>query len=140
MPTSRDLAIFVQTMTTTTIALRCGWSAGNSTRNFMLGVPVPVQSNSMLGTVLEAGKLRVPIPDSHAFASWYHIGMVVYDQLSGDGSNLIPSLQSLVGGEREPGYKAKMAVAGEGSGPTFCVGDCFQSFSKLELRGKAAGL
>ena len=92
MPTSRDLAIFVQTMTTTTIALRCGWSAGNSTRNFMLGVPVPVQSNSMLGTVLEAGKLRVPIPDSHAFASWYHIGMVVYDQLSGDGSNLIPSL------------------------------------------------
>ena len=92
MPTSRDLAIFVQTMTTTTIALRCGWSAGNSTRNFMLGVPVPVQSNSMLGTVLEAGKLTVPIPDSHAFASWYHIGMVVYDQLSGDGSNLIPSL------------------------------------------------
>ena len=92
MPTSRDLAIFVQTMTTTTIALRCGWSAGNSTRNFMLGVLVPVQSNSMLGTVLEAGKLRVPIPDSHAFASWYHIGMVVYDQLSGDGSNLIPSL------------------------------------------------
>ena len=92
MPTSRDLVIFVQTMTTTTIALRCGWSAGNSTRNFMLGVPVPVQSNSMLGTVLEAGKLRVPIPDSHAFASWYHIGMVEYDQLSGDGSNLIPSL------------------------------------------------
>ena len=92
MPTSRDLAIFVQTMTTTTIALRCGWSAGNSTRNFMLGVPVLVQSNSMLGTVIEAGKLRVPIPDSHAFASWYHIGMVVYDQLSGDGSNLIPSL------------------------------------------------
>ena len=92
MPTSRDLAIFVQTMTTTTIALRCGWSAGNSTRNFMLGVLVPVQSNSMLGTVLEAGKLRVPIPDSHAFASWYHIGMVVYDQLSGDGSNIIPSL------------------------------------------------
>ena len=92
MPTSCDLAIFVQTMTTTTIALHCGWSAGNSTRNFMLGVPVPVQSNSMLGTVLEAGKLRVPIPDSHAFASWYHIGMVVYDQLSGDGNNLIPSL------------------------------------------------
>ena len=45
-----------------------------------------------------------------------------------------------MGGEREPGYEAKIrAVAGKGSGPTFCVGDCFQSFSELELRGKAAG-